>query len=281
MNLNKEEIKEAVKSNNGIDVEVLDENDEFLFNCNRCGCCCKGYRSDIILNPFDLYQMVKALNLSWMDVILNYCDYYIGKNSRIPIVVLDHQKSNGWCHFLEFDANTRMFGCKINNHKPGACRMHPLGLVRQCLDGKTYDYKYILTQPCEYSDRTPQKISEWMETYNKTREEYDVSFAFLNQIHEWINLDFLADIIEEKKTKEVEELKQNLPGQSEFEVLKNLLTKCYMSIMMQGLYGYDAERPFLEQIEENKTILKEKLEQLIEANKLIDLDLTPVKKENK
>ena len=38
--------------------QLIGENDSFGFTCKQCGTCCMN-RSDIILNPYDIYRVLK------------------------------------------------------------------------------------------------------------------------------------------------------------------------------------------------------------------------------
>ena len=43
-------------------VELVNLEDTISFNCKRCGKCCSG-RTDIIVNPYDVYKIAKTLNI--------------------------------------------------------------------------------------------------------------------------------------------------------------------------------------------------------------------------
>lgn len=49
----------------------------FKFNCTMCGKCCKG-RIDILLNPKDVFDLAKELNMAPIQVIEKYCEVYVG-----------------------------------------------------------------------------------------------------------------------------------------------------------------------------------------------------------
>lgn len=76
-------------------VEHYDEmcigtDEHFRFHCKQCGKCCIN-REDILLNPKDLYNISKELGLAPRDTIAQYCEVYLGQNSRIPIVRLKRE----------------------------------------------------------------------------------------------------------------------------------------------------------------------------------------------
>ena len=49
----------------------LDE--EFKFNCTMCGKCCIN-REDILLNPKDMFNLAKELNMEPKQVLEAYCE---------------------------------------------------------------------------------------------------------------------------------------------------------------------------------------------------------------
>lgn len=70
-----------------MDLMKLGLDDTFHFGCRQCGKCCIN-REDILLNAKDMYNLCKALNLTAEQVVQQYCEVYIGHDSRMPIVRL-------------------------------------------------------------------------------------------------------------------------------------------------------------------------------------------------
>ena len=97
-------------------VEHYDEmcigtDEHFRFHCKQCGKCCIN-REDILLNPKDLYNISKELGLAPRDTSAQYCEVYLGQNSRIPIVRLKPRGSIKRCPLL------RDRKCSVHNAKP-------------------------------------------------------------------------------------------------------------------------------------------------------------------
>lgn len=116
----------------------LDE--PFKFNCTMCGKCCIN-RDDILLNPKDLFNIAKALELQPIDVVEKYCDTYIGESSRFPIVRLKPQGNLRRCPLLKDKK------CMVHSSKPTVCAMFPIGRVIS-VEG---DSKIDLSSPWDYS----------------------------------------------------------------------------------------------------------------------------------
>lgn len=105
---------------NNFDSMKIGLDDTFHFGCKQCGKCCI-HREDILLNAKDLYNLSKALNLSPKQVVQQYCETYIGPDSRIPLVRLMPRGSVRRCPFL---VNRK---CSVHSLKPTVCAMFPIG----------------------------------------------------------------------------------------------------------------------------------------------------------
>lgn len=94
--------------------------DSFSFGCTMCGKCCIN-REDILLNPKDMYNIAKKLNTTPKEVAGEYCDAYIGEDSRMPIIRLQPRGTVRRCTFLK-DRK-----CSIHEAKPTVCATFPIG----------------------------------------------------------------------------------------------------------------------------------------------------------
>ena len=110
-------IKEIVESFDQIKIGL---DDPFKFHCTMCGKCCIN-REDILLTPRDIYNMSKELGMRPGDFFHAYCEYYIGSNSRMPIVRLKPRGSVQRCPLLK-DRK-----CSVHKAKPVVCAMFPIG----------------------------------------------------------------------------------------------------------------------------------------------------------
>lgn len=155
-------------------VEHYDEmcigtDEHFRFHCKQCGKCCIN-REDILLNPKDLYNISKELGLAPRDTIAQYCEVYLGQNSRIPIVRLKPRGSIKRCPLL------RDRKCSVHNAKPTVCALFPLGRSIK-LDAKETDpnaierarIQYIINS-IECGDRSEEHtVREWVESFGICR----------------------------------------------------------------------------------------------------------------
>ncbi len=98
--------------------------DRFTFQCGpHLECftqCCQDV--SILLTPYDVLRMKKALGLDSSEFLEKYTVVMQGKEKPIPTV------------FLKMDAAVKCpfvneKGCAIYAHRPWACRMYPLGMA--------------------------------------------------------------------------------------------------------------------------------------------------------
>ena len=211
----------------------LGSDDEFKFRCKQCGGCCRD-RNDILLSPFDLCRMAKALDKTLPEVLSDYGHLYVGDMSKVPLISLRMRDDNGKCHFLREDNR-----CRIHSSKPVVCALFPLGRSASRKDGETEIY-YIL-QPTGCGDRdeihTPR---EWMG-------EFD-----LEESEEWFFIwqDIVFEISEHTR-----KLLPKLPESVVNEMMIGMANILYMR--------YHLDKPLPPQVKENG-ILALKMLKMIE-----------------
>lgn len=138
----------------------------FKFHCTMCGKCCI-HREDILLTPKDMYRMAKKLGITPEELFEQYCETYIGSDSRIPIVRLKPRGSVRRCPLLK-DRK-----CSLHDAKPAVCAMFPIG---RCLmmDAKTSspehittdDIQFIFTAPGCGDDSETHTVREWLSEFD-------------------------------------------------------------------------------------------------------------------
>ena len=93
--------------------EEIGLDDTFVFHCTQCGKCCI-HRDDILLSPKDLFNIAKKFQITPENALDQYCETYIGSNSRLPVVRL---KPQGSVKTLPAIKRSKMFGtrCKTDS----------------------------------------------------------------------------------------------------------------------------------------------------------------------
>lgn len=94
--------------------------DPFHFCCKECGKCCI-HREDILLSPHDLFRAARELGMTTVEFYNQYCEGYIGQDSRLSIIRLMPQGSVRRCPLL------KNHHCMIHKVKPAVCAMFPVG----------------------------------------------------------------------------------------------------------------------------------------------------------
>ena len=149
---------------NNLDKLKIGLDDTFSFGCTMCGKCCIN-REDILLNPKDVYNIASKLGITPTDVLKEYCEAYIGTDSRMPIVRLQPRGIVKRCPFL------KELKCSIHEAKPTVCATFPIG---RCLVNDTdkpegfkpEDIIYILTDPKCGDNSEKHTVREWLEGFN-------------------------------------------------------------------------------------------------------------------
>lgn len=204
----------------------LKPDDTFKFHCTQCGNCCK-YRNDILLNPFDLCRMSKALGISLPDVLQKYTYFYVGETSKFPLVALKMQENTGFCPFLNKDNS-----CRIQEGKPSVCALYPLGrFTKKKTDSKSeggLKVQYFL-QPvfCGTRDEA-HTLGEWLKGFGMEESE-----EWLSVWHEAVNL------VSDKTRSIFPELSERL----EKEITAHLVSALY--------FQYDTAKPMVPQVKAN------------------------------
>jgi Fe-S-cluster containining protein len=243
-------------------VQFVNLDDEFEFHCNRCGACCTN-RNDILLTPFDVYNLAIALNVTGQDIVNNYLDVYIGHSSHLPVATIADTPQHK-CPFLEFDATEMLYKCKVNDRKPGACKTHPFGIVRS-MNANTIEFdsiNYIKTDFCNNHGSTKTTVREYLgEDYFNTLEERKLSYKLQSFVTKLLNLEKIHAIINGDKDyngfsdKEQQYIPRLTP------VTRELIGRVYMIPYLEAVYNFNPNEPFLLQCEKGfKDLIKSSIE---------------------
>ncbi|CEP97591.1 Flagellin N-methylase [[Clostridium] sordellii] len=160
--------------------------------CNGCNDCCLDVGDLVVLTPFDVYEIVNCLGVTFDDLLGDKIE--LRQNNKILLPYLKMQDNNR-CSFLNEKGR-----CIIHSKRPNICRMFPLGRVYQ-----DNDFKYFLQiGNCPKEDLKDVKVSDWVGIEN-----YDENKEF---ILEWYKLTkalaFRLKFVRDEK--EIEEINQIL-----------------------------------------------------------------------
>ena len=140
----------------------LGMDDKFEFSCNGCGKCCRN-REDILLTPLDLFKIAKFLNKPIKDVMGDYCEFYEGQTSKVPVVRIKPKTYQKTCPFL------KQSRCQLHpTFKPAVCAIFPLGRMTEFKSG---EFNYFL-QPAKCGGlKQSQTVREYLSEFPILEEE--------------------------------------------------------------------------------------------------------------
>lgn len=159
--------------------------------CEGCSACCHGIGDLVVLTPFDVYEMVKHLNVSIDELLEDKIE--LRENNKILLPYLKMQGDSERCSFLNEEGR-----CMIHGHRPNICRLFPLGRVYE-----NNDFKYFLqVNNCTKPNLKNVKVKEWIGIDN-----YPENKAFILAWHQLIKaltfrLKFVQDAEERKAINE-------------------------------------------------------------------------------
>lgn len=243
------------------DMVFIDAKDTFDFQCQQCGRCCM-HRTDIILNPFDVYNGARYLGITPEEFLQKYTIFSLGGTSRIPMVMLACD-DRGWCPLLTFDIKDGgKYKCTINPAKPGACANHPIGTVREY--NKTTGEEsvhYVKVSSCANSQGHNELhvVEDWCKNYLAHIDEIKVAHELQTCVEDFFPcrlLDFLMFVIGRAQEEHdlPEQFKDLEPALNSMRQIYNAFQDKYIGVLYAN---YDTSKPFIEQAKKNKDELVE------------------------
>lgn len=202
--------------------------DSFKFHCKQCGKCCI-HREDILLSPKDIYNISEELGLTPEKMFEQYCEVYVGSDSRIPLVRILPRGSVKRCPLLK-DRK-----CSVHESKPAVCKLYPLGRTLLVDYANTTQKKFrvedtifIFTGGECGDDTESHTVREWLTEFGIPISDE----AFIK----WQNL-----------VLELGEAFRKMEKMMGPDTMRKIWTAAFV-----GLYlHYDTEKDFLPQFDEN------------------------------
>lgn len=186
-------------------------------SCNGCkgrASCCHGMGKSIVLDPYDIYRLTTNLKLSFEGLLADKLELSLVDGIILPNLRMIGAKEQ--CAFLNIEGK-----CSIHGHRPGICRIFPLGRV---YDNHRFQY-FLQINECVNTSRTKVKVSNWIDTKDlKENEKFLIDWHY-----------FLNDA-EEAVKKAADEV-----------TVKNI-NLCILNLFY--LRPYDAEKGFYQQFQE-------------------------------
>ncbi len=139
-------------------------------NCSGCSACCHGSGRTIIMNPFDVHEILSHGNMEYKTLVKEKIDWHLEEKIMHP-----HMQNFGEdeaCGFLDDEGR-----CSIHQYRPGVCRLFPLGRFYE-----QKDFKYFY-QPgeCVKPILSKVKVKKWIGI-----RDYDKNKDFVLAWHDFI-----------------------------------------------------------------------------------------------
>lgn len=162
------------------DGKLYGANDMVKANCNGCkGCydCCQGMGNSIILDPFDINRLSTALKKPFEALMAEHIELSVVDGIILPNLKMVGTKER--CSFLNEEGR-----CSIHAHRPGVCRLFPLG---RYYENNSFHY-FLQVHECSMPNKTKVKVSKWIDVNHlKDYEAYVKDWHyFLNAVEDKI-----------------------------------------------------------------------------------------------
>lgn len=121
--------------------------------CQGCSDCCRGMGSSIVLDPMDIRRLCQGLDMDFAGLMDRYIELNVVDGMILPNLKMCGSEEA--CAFL--DKNGR---CSVHAHRPGICRMFPLG---RYYEEKGFRY-FLQIHECTKADRGKVKVYKCLDT---------------------------------------------------------------------------------------------------------------------
>ncbi len=156
------------------DGRLYELNDIVEVGCDGCQgepACCRGMGASIVLDPFDVYRMTSGLDITFEQLLAYMLELNVVDGVILPNLKMTGEKEA--CVFLNQEGR-----CSIHAHRPGICRIFPLGRYYE-----NHDFSYFLqVQECPCKATNPVKAGRWIDTSNLAKNK-----RFLIDWHYFLN----------------------------------------------------------------------------------------------
>jgi Fe-S-cluster containining protein len=135
-----------------------DDHLDFRCDCSR-DCftnCCRDV--SIVLTPYDVLRMKRALGIDSSTFLDNYAVLSCTRNKKLPVVLLKMNAQDKRCPFITEG------GCSIYAHRPWACRMYPLGQAQPEHPTATdHGFYFVIREEfCHGHGKGTQTVRDWI-----------------------------------------------------------------------------------------------------------------------
>ena len=180
------------------DHRELTLDDVFEFSCypgiSCFNLCC--FDVNLVLSPYDLLRLRKALGLSSREFIERFGELYLGDVTQLPVVAVRMNTHDFSCPFL------RQEGCSVYQDRPASCRTYPLArFAGRDEEGKPFEiYRIIRETHCKgHFEKRPISVRDWikeqgLEPYHKMNDLFSEIIFARNKLNRPLSADELDSV---------------------------------------------------------------------------------------
>ena len=99
-------------------------------DCAGCHSCCEQMGDTIFLDPYDVFRLTTALGQTFEELLNGALELHVETGVIVPNLKM--READSQCYFLNEQGR-----CTIHAHRPGLCRVFPLGRIYE-EDGISY-----------------------------------------------------------------------------------------------------------------------------------------------
>ena len=122
-------------------------------DCKGCSACCQDMGNSIVLDPYDIYRLTKGLGKTFEELLQDSVEIHTVDGIVLPNLKMT--EDGNCCPFLNKEGR-----CSIHEHRPGLCRIFPLG---RHYDGESFQY-FLQLHECRQEPKTKVKVRRWIDT---------------------------------------------------------------------------------------------------------------------
>lgn len=121
-------------------------------DCKGCSACCRGMGQSIVLDPLDVFRLIKKLNQNFEELIGSCLELRVVDGLILPNLKMQGEEEQ--CAFLSEEGR-----CSIHAERPGFCRLFPLG---RYYENGSFRY-FLQIHECKKENRAKIKVKKWLD----------------------------------------------------------------------------------------------------------------------
>lgn len=146
--------------------------------CRDCHKCCTGMGNSVVLDPYDIWRLQRGLGKSTQELLAaGYIELNVVDGCILPNLAMTKGREEA-CAFLNEEGR-----CSIHSHRPGICRLFPLGRIYE-----NGDFRFFLqTGECAEKNPTKVKVGKWIDSPGQEYHDFLCTWHYLlNDLEEQV-----------------------------------------------------------------------------------------------